>query len=62
MDLLHKEYFHYCQIQEKDFANYLEIINKEELIYLILIVTSIKQKISLTFFAKAFDDYTSNNS
>ena len=50
------------QIQEKDFANYLEIINKEELIYLILIVTSIKQKISLTFFAKAFDDYTSNNS
>ena len=50
------------QIQEQELASCLEILNKEELVYLILFVTSIKQKISLTFFAKAFDDYTSNNS
>jgi len=50
------------QIREQELALCLEKINKEELVYLILIVTSIKQKISLTFFAKAFDDFTSNNS
>ena len=50
------------QIQEQELASCLEILNKEELVYLILFVTSIKQKISLTFFDKEFDDYTSNNS
>jgi hypothetical protein len=49
-------------IQERELASCLEILNKKELVYLILIVTSIKQKISLTFFAKAFDDFTSDNS
>ena len=49
-------------IKEQELNNCLEILNKKELVYLILIVTSIKQKISLTFFAKAFDDFTSNNS
>ena len=47
------------QIREQELASCLEKINKEELVYLILIVTSIKQKISLTFFAKAFDDFKS---
>ena len=50
------------QIHEQELASCLEILNKEGLVYLILFVTSIKQKISLTYFAKAFDDYTSNNS
>ena len=50
------------QIQEQELDSCLEILNKEGLVYLILFVTSIKQKISLTYFAKAFDDYTSNNS
>ena len=48
------------QIVELEINSCLEIITKEQLVYLILIVSSIKQKISLTFFAKAFDDFTSN--
>ena len=50
------------QIKEQELESCLEILNKEGLVYLILFVTSIKQKISLTYFAKAFDDYISNNS
>ena len=49
------------QIAELEINLCLEIISKEQLVYLIFIVSSIKQKISLTFFAKAFDDFISNN-
>lgn len=49
------------QIKEQELSSCLEILSKEELIYLIFEVTSIRQKISLTFFAKAFEDFTSNN-
>ncbi len=49
------------QIQEQDLANCLKIINKEELIYLVLLVTSAKQKTSLTFFAKVYDDFRDKN-
>ena len=48
-------------IAELEINSCLEIISKEQLVYLIFIVSSIKQKISLTFFAKAFDDFISNN-
>ena len=48
-------------IKEQELSSCLEILRKEELIYLIFEVTSIRQKISLTFFAKAFEDFTSNN-
>ena len=49
------------QIKEQELSSCLEILSKEELIYLIFEVTSIRQRISLTFFAKAFEDFTSNN-
>ena len=49
------------QIVELEINSCLKIISKEQLVYLIFIVSSIKQKISLTFFAKAFDDFISNN-
>lgn len=49
------------QMAELEINSCLEIISKEQLIYLILLISSIKQKISLTFFAKAFDDFISNN-
>ena len=49
------------QIKEQELSSCLEILSKEQLIYLIFEVTSIRQKISLTFFAKAFEDFTSNN-
>ena len=49
------------QIQEQELENCLKIINKEELIYLVLLVTSAKQKASLTFFAKVYDDYRDKN-
>ena len=49
------------QILEQELESCLEILTKEQLVYLIFIVTSIKQKISLTFFAKAFDDFISIN-
>ena len=49
------------QLNELEINSCLEIISKEQLVYLIFIVSSIKQKISLTFFAKAFDDFISNN-
>jgi hypothetical protein len=48
------------QLMELEINSCLEIISKEQLIYLIFIVSSIKQKISLTFFAKAFNDFISN--
>ena len=35
-------------------------LDKNNLIRLIFLVTAIKQKICLTFFAKAFDDFSSN--
>ena len=47
------------QIKEQELSSCLEILSKEQLIYLIFEVTSIRQKISLTFFAKAFEDFTS---
>lgn len=47
-------------IKEQELASCLEVITEKELVYLIFIVTSIKQKISLTYFAKAFDDFTCN--
>ena len=49
------------QISEIELDSCLKILTKEQLVYLIFIVTSIKQKISLTFFAKAFEDFMSNN-
>ena len=49
------------QILELEINSCLELISKKQLVYLIFIVSSIKQKISLTFFAKAFDDFISNN-
>ena len=49
------------QISESELESCLKILTKEQLVYLIFIVTSIKQKISLTFFAKAFEDFMSNN-
>lgn len=48
-------------IKEQELSLCLEKLNKKELIYLIFEVTSIRQRISLTFFAKAFEDFTSNN-
>ena len=36
-------------------------IDNENLIRLILLVTAIKQKICLTFFARAFDDFINNH-
>ena len=49
------------QIKEQELISCLEILNIKEFIYLIFIVTSIKQKISLIFFARAYDEFTSNN-
>ena len=49
------------QISEIELDSCLKILTKEQFVYLIFIVTSIKQKISLTFFAKAFEDFKSNN-
>ena len=49
------------QIKEQELSLCLEILSKEELIYLIFEITSIRQKISLTFFANAFSDFKSNN-
>ena len=49
------------RIKEQELISCLEILNNKEFTYLIFIVTSIKQKISLIFFAKAYDEFTSNN-
>ena len=49
------------KLYEETLKDLLNIINeKENLIRLIFLVTAIKQKICLTFFAKAFDDFSSN--
>ena len=49
------------QILEQELESCLEVLSKKQLVYLIFMVTSIKQKISLTFFAKAFGEFISNN-
>ena len=49
------------KLYEETLEDLLIIIKeKENLIRLIFLVTAIKQKICLTFFAKAFDDFSSN--
>ena len=49
------------KLYEETLQDLLIIIKeKENLIRLIFLVTAIKQKICLTFFAKAFDDFSSN--
>ena len=48
------------KIQEENLNNLLLIENEDNLIRLIFLVTIIKQKICLTFFAKAFDDFSNN--
>ena len=45
------------QIQYLELSTCLSILNKKEFIHLIFIVAAIKQKISLNFFAKTFEDY-----
>ena len=49
------------QIGEIELLGCLSILTKEKLVHLIFIVTAIKQKISLTFFAKKFEDFKSQN-
>ena len=48
------------KLQEENLKNLLLIEDEDNLIRLIFLVTIIKQKICLTFFAKAFDDFSSN--
>ena len=48
------------KLYEERLSELLEILDKNNLVRLILLVTAIKQKICLTFFAKAFDDFSSN--
>ena len=45
------------QIQELELSTCLSIINKKEFVHLIFIVTATKQKISLIYFAKTFEDF-----
>ena len=45
------------QIKELELSTCLSILNKKEFIHLIFIVAATKQKISLNFFAKTFEDY-----
>ena len=45
------------QIQEFELSTCLSILNKKEFIHLIFIVAATKQKISLNFFAKTFEDF-----
>ncbi len=45
------------QILEQELESCLEVLSKKQLVYLIFMVASIKQKISLTYFANAFCDF-----
>lgn len=48
------------KLHEENLGEILIRLDKDNLIRLIFFVTAIKQKICLTFFAKAFDDFSSN--
>ena len=47
-------------LQEENLEYLLIRLSEKNIIRLILLVTAIKQKICLTFFAKAFDDFSTN--
>ena len=47
-------------IKDENLNDLLLILNEGDLLRLIFIITAIKQKISLTYFARAFNDFSSN--
>ena len=48
------------KLNDENLDDLLLILNAKNLLILIFIIAAIKQKISLTYFAKAFDDFSSN--
>ena len=48
------------KLNDENLDDLLLILNAKNLLILIFIIAEIKQKISLTYFAKAFDDFSSN--